>query len=94
MSQAPLQAAYTSQFKKDWKRCQKAHQAMGALRDVVEKLIKRVPLEPKHKDHQLGGNNKDFRECHVRPAWLLAYMIKNGEITFTRTGSHAELFGK
>jgi len=41
-----------------------------------------------------SGNNKDFRECHVRPDWLLAYMIKGNEITFTRTGSRAELFGK
>lgn len=94
MSQAPFQPAYTSQFKKDWKRCQKAHLPIGELRDVMEKLIKRVPLEPKFKDHQLSGNNKDFRECHVRPDWLLAYMIKENQITFTRTGSHAELFGK
>lgn len=94
MSQAPLQPAFTSQFKKDWKRCQKNHLPIGELRDVMEKLIKRIPLEPKHKDHQLSGNNKDFRECHVRPDWLLAYLIKSGEITFARTGSHAELFGR
>jgi mRNA interferase YafQ len=94
LSRAPLQSAYTSQFKKDWKRCQKAHLPMDELRAVMEKVIKRVPLEPKYKDHQLGGNNKDFRECHIRPDWLLAYMIKDGEITFTRTGGHAEWFGK
>jgi len=94
LSQGLLQPAYTSQFKKDWKRCRKSHLPMDELQAVIEKLIKRVPLEPKFKDHQLGGNNKDFRECLVRPDWLLAYMVKGNEITFTRTGSHAELFGK
>lgn len=93
MSQVPLQPAYTSQFKKDWKRCQKAHLPMSELQGVMEKLIRRVPLEARHKDHRLGGNNKDFRECHVRPDWLLAYMISGDDIVFTRTGSHAELFG-
>jgi addiction module RelE/StbE family toxin len=46
---------------------------MSELRDVMDKLIKRELLEPKHKDHQLGGNNMDFRECHVRRrslSWL------------------------
>ena len=94
MNPSPFLPAYTSQFKKDWKRCQKTQLPMDELQDVMERLIKRVPLEPKHKDHQLSGNNKDFRECHVRPDWLLAYMIQGNEITFTRTGSHAELFGK
>ncbi len=74
--------------------CRKSHLPMEELQAVIEKLIKRVPLEPKLKDHQLNGNNKDFRECHIRPDWLLVYMVKNDEISLVRTGSHAELFGK
>jgi mRNA interferase YafQ len=88
-----LQPAYTSQFKKDWKRCKKTHLPMGELQAVMEKLIHRVPLEAKYRDHQLGGNNKDFRECHVRPDWLLVYLVKDHEVSFARTGTHAELFG-
>lgn len=93
MSKHPLQPAYASQFKKDWKRCKKSHLPMAELQAVMEKLINRVPLEAKLKDHALGGNNKDFRECHVRPDWLLAYSVAGDVITFARTGSHAELFG-
>ena len=93
MSKRPLQPAYASQFKKDWKRCTKSHLPMAELQAVMEKLISRVPLEAKFKDHQLGGNNKDFRECHVRPDWLLAYSVAGDVITFARTGRHAELFG-
>lgn len=93
MSKAPLQPAYSSQFKKDWKRCKKSHLPMSELQDVMENLINQVPLGPKFKDHALSGNNKDFRECHIRPDWLLVYSIDKGVISFTRTGSHAELFG-
>ena len=93
MSVVPLRPAYTSQFKKDWKRCGKSHLPMDELRDVMEQLIKRVPLASQYKDHQLRGNNKDFRECHIRPDWLLVYLITKSDITFTRTGSHADLFG-
>jgi mRNA interferase YafQ len=88
-----LQPAYTSQFKKDWKRCKKSHLPMRELQAAMDKLIHRIPLEAKFHDHQLGGNNKDFRECHVQPDWLLVYMITGPEISFVRTGSHAELFG-
>lgn len=66
---------------------------MSELQDVMESFIIQVPLSPKFKDHALSGNNKDFRECHVCPDWLLVYAIDNSVISFTRTGSHAELFG-
>ena len=93
MSKPPLQPAYTSQFKKDWKRCKKSHLPMDDLRALMEKLINRLPLDVRFKDHALSGNNKGFRECHVHPDWLLAYSIAGDMITFARTGSHAELFG-
>ncbi len=93
MSKAPLQPAYASQFKKDWKRRKKSHLPMDDLKMVMEKLIHRIPLDAKFKDHALSGNNKDFRECHVQPDWLLAYSVAGDVITFARTGSHAELFG-
>jgi mRNA interferase YafQ len=89
-----LQPSFTSQFKKDVKRCEKAHLPIDELKAVMERLIRCAALEAKHKDHQLTGNNKGFRDCHIRPDWLLIYMTTATEITFTRTGSHAELFGK
>ena len=66
---------------------------MSELQDVMTKLINQATLDGKFKDHALSGNNQGFRECHVRPDWLLVYAIADNVISFTRTGSHAELFG-
>ncbi len=44
--------------------------------------------------HQLIGEWKDFRECHIEPDWLLIYKIENKELILfaTATGSHSDLF--
>jgi mRNA interferase YafQ len=31
-------------------------------------------LEPKYKDHQLTGNWKGHRDCHIDPDWILTYL--------------------
>ena len=46
-----------------------------------------------YKDHQLSGNYKHYRECHIEPDWLLMYKIENYELQLARVGSHSELFG-
>lgn len=56
------------------------------------KLISEIPLDIKHKDHALSGNYEDFKECHIKPDWLLIYYIENDVITFARTGTHSDLF--
>ena len=58
------------------------------------KLINDEPLEVKHHDHPLAGNYVGCRECHIRPDWLLVYLLNDGEnsISFLRTGTHADLF--
>ncbi|EUB16436.1 toxin-antitoxin system, toxin component, RelE family [Shuttleworthella sp. MSX8B] len=28
-------------------------------------------LDAKHRDHDLSGNYKGTRECHIEPDWLL-----------------------
>jgi len=30
-------------------------------------------IEAKYKDHQLKGNMREFRECHIKPDLLLVY---------------------
>jgi mRNA interferase YafQ len=40
----------------------------------------------------LSGNYKGYRECHIKPDWLLIYQIGNSIIVFERTGSHSDLF--
>ena len=50
-------------------------------------------LDFKYRDHELGGNLKGYRECHVNPDWLLIYKVVGIELRLARLGSHSDLFG-
>ena len=85
---------FTTQFKRDLKRAKKQGKDMESLFTVIETLANGEPLAAKYRDHDLTGNYKGCRECHVDPDWLLIYEIDNGTLVLMlyRTGSHAELF--
>ena len=91
-----LKVRYSKQFKKDFKLAQKRGLPLQELKDILEKLANGEPLEEKHHDHHLTGNYTSFRECHIRPDWLLIYRIDQGELVLVaqRTGTHNDLFGK
>ncbi len=84
----------TSMFKKDLKTAKKRGYDLSLLDDVVDTLAKGLPLNQKYKDHNLIGNYKGCRECHITPDWLLIYEIDNNELILylTRTGTHSDLF--
>ena len=84
----------TSQFKNDYKRIKKRGYDLGALYDVLQKLANGVQLDERNHDHALAGGYIGFRECHIKPDWLLVYAI-DGEkliLTASRTGTHSDLF--
>jgi mRNA interferase YafQ len=83
---------YTSRFSKDVKKISRSGVNMDDFKTVTRKLINEESLEEKYRDHLLIGNYKGRRECHIKPDWLLIYVIQDGKITFERTGSHSELF--
>lgn len=90
------QIVYTKKFTKNLKRLRKS----GAFNEnkllaVLEKLIHNQKLEIKHKDHQLTGNLKDYRECHVENDLLLMYQKDEQELLLVaiNIGSHSILFG-
>ena len=87
---------YTSAFKRDIKAIKKRGLDMELLVNVITLLQCGEVLEPKHKDHQLSGNWKGYRECHIQPDWLLIYEIIDDTLvlSLTRTGTHSDLFGK
>ena len=85
---------YTTQFKKDYKRIKKQNKNLDQLKRVIEKLDAREKLEPKYKDHQLSGNWKGHRDCHIESDWILIYRIEDEDLFLERTGSHSELFNK
>lgn len=85
----------TNRFEKDYKLMQKRRKDINKLDAAMLKLIHAEPLDKKYKDHNLGGDFKDRRECHIEPDWLLVYKLNQQEmeIIFERTGSHADIFG-
>lgn len=91
-----LKLAFTSQFKKDYKRLKKRGFNLDELQEVIERLRRQEPLDKRHQDHALTGNYAGFRECHIRPDWLLIYAVDKDILVLTaaRTGSHADLFNK
>lgn len=84
----------TTRFQKDLKLIQKRGYDISLLTVVIKKLANGEALPEKYKDHDLSGNYKGCRECHVTPDWLLIYEVSAGELILylTRTGTHSDLF--
>lgn len=90
------QIVYTNRMKKDARLMQKRGKDLNKLVIVLSLLANQIPLPSQYRDHQLTGNLRDFRECHIEPDWLLMYQIYEDTLILsaTATGSHADLFGK
>ena len=69
---------------------------MSKLVHILNLLSTGVQLPDENRDHQLTGNLKDFRECHIESDWLLMYRIIEDKLILsaTATGTHSDLFGK
>lgn len=87
---------FTSQFKKDLKLAKKQRKSLDKLFEVIDILSNGNPLDAKYHDHELTGNYKGTRECHIEPDWLLIYELKDDVLVLMlyRLGSHSELFKK
>ena len=85
---------WSSQFKKDYKNAIRRGLPIEELDDVIRKLAEDISLPPQMKDHALTGNYYNFRECHIKPDWLLIYAKDDRVLTLTlsRTGTHSDLF--
>lgn len=69
---------------------------ISLLDEVVNTLRQGKKLDEKYHDHGLSGNFEGFRECHIKPDWLLVYLIDNDILilTLVDTGSHSDIFKK
>ena len=85
---------FTSRMKRDLKLIKKRGKDISKLETVLEILLSGENLPDKYKDHQLKGEMKEFRECHIEPDWLLIYRKEDTELILyaTATGTHADLF--
>ena len=85
---------FTSEYKRAYKRMKTRGVDLALLDEVVDRLRRGEMLEARYRDHALSGNFRGFRECHIKPDWLLVYLIENDILTLTLvdTGSHADIF--
>lgn len=100
----------TSAFKKCLKREIKGKYRLVIIEElpvIVTMLANDLDLPDKYQDHALISNWQGYKECHIRPDFLLIYMKvdaettennideverKEGELWLVRLGTHSELF--
>jgi mRNA interferase YafQ len=89
-----LKISFTNQYLKDLELMKRRNLPKSELDAVVKLLSEQKQLHPEHKDHALKGNFAGYRECHIRPNWLLMYKIEKQILTLVlvRTGTHSDLF--
>lgn len=68
-----LEIVRKSQFKRDFKKLLSAGKNLDKSAEVIQLL--QIPKElPSHNhDHNLSGEYKGYRECHISGDWLLIY---------------------
>jgi len=87
----------SSKYKRMRKLSEKRGLRIELLEWCIDQLAQDIPLPANWKDHQLKGNLRRFRECHIGGAsdWLLVYEKRETEMILylVGTGSHSDLFG-
>ena len=89
-----LEIVMTNRFRKDYKLAKKRGYNLSLLDHTVNLIASRTTLPERYNDHELIGDYKGCRECHITPDWLLIYEIYEDELILylTRTGTHSDLF--
>ena len=89
-----LEVVLSNRFRKDLKLAARRGLPLDELNSIVDQLAAQQPLPDKNRDHALTGDYIGFRECHIRPDWLLVYRVDGEalELFLFRTGSHTDLF--
>ncbi len=96
MRKSKLTVKPTAVFRKDYKLAIRRGLKIELLDAVIETLAMGNTLPTENRDHELSGNWKGHRECHIQSDWLLIYRIENDVLvlTLSRTGTHSDLFGR
>jgi len=87
----------SAKYKRTRKLAEKQGLDMDLLDWAIDQLAQDIPLPLNWKDHQLKGNMKRFRECHIGGSgdWLLVYEKQNTDMILylLGTGTHTDLLG-
>lgn len=89
-----LEIVISNRFKRDLKLAKKRGLDLNLLKEVVNRIAKREVLPENFRDHNLTGIYIGFRECHIKPDWLLVYKVEEEDLLLflVRTGTHTDLF--
>ena len=86
----------SSAFKRDYKREAKGQYRAALDNELVNVLLalaENRALEPRYRDHDLGGEWAGYRDCHIKPDLVLIYRKPDARtLRLARLGSHSELF--
>jgi mRNA interferase YafQ len=87
----------SAKYKRTRKLSKKQGLDMDLLDWCIDQLAQDIPLPSNWRDHQLKGDLKKFRECHIGGSgdWLLVYekQQKDMILYLIGTGSHTDLLG-
>lgn len=86
----------TNRFNKHLKLMAKRNKSsIRKIAETVDLLQRGEKLPERFRDHELAGNLKGSRECHILLDLLLIYRIFNDILILelVDTGNHADLFG-
>ena len=88
----------TNAFLRDFKREKRGHHRRdleAVLTVAVSLLADDTPLPERNRDHALGGDWRDHRECHLKPDLLLIDRKPDTDVLqLVGLGLHSELFGE
>ena len=89
-----FEVVLSNRFRKDLELAAKRGLRLDELNAIVEQLAAGQTLPERNRDHALTGDYIGFRECHIRPDWLLVYRVDGDalELFLFRTGTHTDLF--
>jgi mRNA interferase YafQ len=87
----------TNKFVKSYKKIKKSgdwnEKNQKDLIKLINSLLNKEKLPQKYQDHQLKGEFKEYRECHIKGDLLLIYKIIEKELVLVlvNIGSHSSL---
>lgn len=94
----PLKVSYSKDFSRDLANLAKrSPDVLISLKyiNAIHCLLNQKTLPASYQDHALGGNWKNYRDCHIHGDLVLIYKYEHfddyDEIRFARLNTHSAL---
>ena len=85
----------TRAFRRDYRREKRGQYRRTLdedLQRIFELLVNDATIPEQYQDHQMRGDRRRERNCHIRPDLVLIYSMPNTTyLDLIRLGSHSEL---